>query len=168
MSFSDRRLICVKRDLREIRHFLKTDKHLNRLRAPIAPLIGHHPGRKNLRYSRYSLIPGRTNPNWAQQQEHFLDSGDQHRPQVVPSGVPPSPPCAGCCTRGMRFGPCRNRPQSSGAHGPHARPWQSRGRRCRIPDTCAASVRGGAGCRTWVWRLMQRVLQQPSCGLESD
>ena len=62
-----------------------------------------------------------------------------HRPSAGargPSGAPPSAPCDGCCTRGRRHGPCRNRPQNSRAHSRHSGRARRRGQRCRIPGIC--------------------------------
>ena len=49
----------------------------------------------------------------------------------------PSRPCAACCTRGTRPGPCRRRPPESRARSLCSGRGQSHGRRCRIPGTSA-------------------------------
>jgi hypothetical protein len=60
-------------------------------------------------------------------------------------GVPPSPPCAACCTRGTRPGLCRNRPRSSRVRSHPTRRGQSRGQRCRIRGICETP----GGHRAW-------------------
>ena len=49
----------------------------------------------------------------------------------------PSRPCAACCTRGTRPGPCSRRPPESRARSLRSGRGQSHGRRCRIPGTSA-------------------------------
>jgi hypothetical protein len=68
-------------------------------------------------------------------------AGEKHDP----SGVPPSPPCAGSYTRGARLGLCMKMPRSGRVRSHHTTSGQSHGKRCRIPDTCETP----GGHRAW-------------------